>query len=193
VSWLFLLNLTNKGNFMKKLQIGVIGSCSDLNYSKKAEQFAIDLGQEIAKQKYTLVYGAEKDINSLPTIAAKAAIQKGATTLGITYEKGMNLFENSASSVVVATGLIRGGGRETTLMLSCDAVIAIAGGSGTLNEICVAYQANIPVIILKGFGGWSDKLADTFLDERKRYKFKFANTAVEAINIINQMNQFNLN
>jgi uncharacterized protein (TIGR00725 family) len=172
---------------MKKLQIGVIGSCSDLNYSKEAEEFAADLGKKIAKQNYTLVYGAEKDINSLPTIAAKAALEEGATTVGITYEKGMNLFENSASSVVIATGLIRGGGRETTLMLSCDAVIAISGGSGTLNEICVAYQANIPVVVVDIFGGWSKKLANEYLDDRKRYRCISVKSSSEAMNILKSL------
>lgn len=92
------------------------------------------------------------------------------------------LFEESPS-VVIATGLIRGGGRELTLILSCDIVIAISGGSGTLNEISIAYQANIPVITVKGFGGWSDKLSETYLDDRKRYKFISASTPEEAISL----------
>jgi len=168
---------------MRRLQIGVIGSCSDLNYSKATEEFAVNLGKLIAKRKYTLVFGAEKDIDSLPTIAAVAAKNSGGETLGVTYEKGLELFSEKAASVVVAAGLVRGGGRETVLMLSCDAVISLSGGSGTLNEICVAYQANIPVITVKGFGGWSDKLADTYLDDRKRYKFVSATTTKEALDL----------
>ena len=68
-------------------------------------------------------------------------------------------------------------------MLSCDVVVALSGGSGTLNEICVAYQANIPVIVLTGFGGWSDKLANTYLDDRKRYKFLAAKTPATALKL----------
>ncbi len=168
---------------MRRLQIGVIGSCSDLNYSKAAEKFAKELGKLSGKKKYTLVFGAEKDINSLPTVAALAARKAGGETLGVTYEKGLEIFNEEAASTVVTTGLVRGGGRETVLMLSCDAVIALAGGSGTLNEICVAYQANIPVIVVDAFGGWSDKLADEFLDDRKRYKFKCAKTPEGAVNL----------
>ena len=168
---------------MKKLQIGIIGSCGDLVYSEKAEEFARDIGMLIAKNKYVLVYGAEKDINSLPTIAAMSAKKAGGTTVGVTYEKGMNLFQDEASPIVIATGLVRGGGRETALMLSCDVVIAISGGSGTLNEICVAYQANIPVIIAEGFGGWSDKLAGEYLDGRERYKFEKVETPQDALDM----------
>ena len=168
---------------MKKLQIGIIGSCSDLKYSPKAEEFAASLGKLIAKSGNTLIYGAEKDINSLPTIAAKACKDSGGNTVGVTYEKGMELFTNEASSVVIASGLVRGGGRETTLMLSCDVAIAVSGGSGTLNEICVAYQANIPVVAVVGFGGWSEKLANEYLDDRKRYKFKSASSPEEILSL----------
>jgi len=43
------------------------------------------------------------------------------------------------------------------LVLSCNALICI-WGSGTLNEIAIAYQANIPIVDLEGSGGWGDKL-----------------------------------
>ena len=49
----------------RNLQIGIMGSASDLNYSKEAEDFAIELGKLIAQKGYTLVYGAEKDCCSL--------------------------------------------------------------------------------------------------------------------------------
>lgn len=168
---------------MRRLQIGVIGSCSDLNYSDRAEKFVGELGKLVAESGYTLVFGAEKDIDSLPTIAATAARKAGGETVGVTYEKGLDIFKPEAATIVVATGLVRGGGRETTLMLSCDAVIAIAGGSGTLNEICVAYQANIPVVVVDQFGGWSKQLSNTFLDNRKRYEFVVAKTPTEALKL----------
>jgi len=168
---------------MRRLQIGVIGSCSDLNYSDEAEKFADELGKRIAENGYTLVFGAEKDVNSLPTITALAARTAGGETVGVTYDKGLDIFEPEAATVVVSSGLVRGGGRETALMLSCDTVIAIAGGSGTLNEICVAYQANIPVVVVDRFGGWSEQLANAFLDDRKRYRFTTAKTPVEAIKL----------
>ena len=168
---------------MRRLQIGVIGSCSDLHVSQAATRFARELGRLIAREKYTLVFGAEKDIGSLPTIAAASAKRSGGVTLGITYEKGLTLFSEDAASIVVATGLVRGGGRETTLMLSCDAVIAIAGGSGTLNEMCVAYQADVPVVTVSNFGGWSKKLAGTYLDIRKRSLFLAATSPQEALDL----------
>ena len=56
------------------------------------------------------------------------------------------------------------------MVLSCDVIIAISGGSGTLTEIAIAYQAGIPIIVIDKFGGWSEELSNRFIDDRKRLK-----------------------
>ncbi len=71
--------------------------------------------------------------------------------------------------------------RETSLVLSCDVIITINGGSGTLTEMLVAYQAGIPIVALKGSGGWSDKMAGKYFDDRKRIEVKSANSPREAV------------
>ena len=103
-------------------------------------------------------------------------------TVGVTYGKGKHVYEENVD-VIIACGLERGGGRELALVLSCDAIIAISGGSGTLTEIAVAYQANIPIVVLKGTGGWSDKLAGEYLDARKRVLVEAAQTPQEAVDL----------
>jgi uncharacterized protein (TIGR00725 family) len=167
---------------MRKIQIGVMGSCSDLKYSKKIEKFAEEVGFWVAKNGAALIFGAEKDFDSLSTAACRGAKKAKGLTIGVTYGKGLNVIEKSAD-IIIASGLERGGGRELTLVLSCDAIIAISGGSGTLTEIAIAYQANIPVVVLKGTGGWSDKLAGKFLDNRKRIKAKAAKSPKEAVEL----------
>ena len=152
---------------MRKFQIGVMGSCADLQYSKDVENAAEKLGELIAQQDGILFFGAEKDVDSLSTAACRGAKKHGGLTVGITYGKGKDIMEKEAD-IIIPCGLERGGGRELVLVLSCDAIITISGGSGTLTETAIAYQADIPMIALKGFGGWSDKLADTYLDGRER-------------------------
>ena len=83
---------------------------------------------------------------------------------------------------MVNSGLEIGGGREFTLVLSCDVIIAISGGSGTLTEMAIAYQAGIPIIVVNRFGGWAEKLSDKFIDERNRLKCISVETPEEAIN-----------
>ena len=67
--------------------------------------------------------------------------------------------------------------------MSCDAVIALSGGSGTLTEIAIAYQANIPVVVLENTGGWSEKLAGRYLDARKRIKIEAAKDPKSAVEL----------
>ena len=156
-----------------------------MNYSKEAEEIAKKVGAEIANRGYILVYGAEKDCCSLSTIAAKSAKEIEGTTLAVTYGKSKKVWggEKYEPSIVVPSGLGRGGGREFVLALCCDAIIAIGGGSGTLNEIACAYQANIPVVVFSNVPGWAKDLAGTYLDGRERYVFEPVTTAEEAVEL----------
>jgi len=166
-----------------RYQIGVMGSAADLKYTKKVEKAAEKLGKLIARRNGILFFGAEKDSDSLSTAACRGAKKAGGLTIGITYGKDKNIWEKKYADVVIPTGLVRGGGRELVLVLSCDTIITISGGSGTLTELSIAYQANIPMIALTGFGGWSDKLAGSFFDGRKRRLVLKATNPEEAVNM----------
>lgn len=173
---------------MRKYQIGVIGSAADLNYSKDVELTAERIGELIAQKGHITVYGAEKDYDSLSTAAARGAKRFGGLTVGVTYGKGKNIFDKDGNTdVIICSGLERGGGREFVLVNSCDAVVAISGGSGTLNELTVAYQLNIPMVALENCGGWSQKLANQYFDSRKRLLIIGAKSPEEAINKVIQI------
>lgn len=168
---------------MKKLQIGIMGSAADLNYGKDVEKFAKKIGKLVAESDNILVYGAEKDYSSLSTNAAIEASKNGGMTVGITGGSKKEIWGDFRPTVLIPTGLGIGGGREYTLVLSCDVIIAISGGSGTLNEISVAYQAGIPIVVIDKFGGWAAKLANEYLDDRKRLKCLTASTPEEAVEL----------
>jgi hypothetical protein len=165
----------------RKLQIGVRGSAADLNYNKEMEEVAEKVGELIAKSGNTTIYGAEKDYDSLSTSAARGAKKFRGLTVGITYGKTKDIYDKENTDILIASGIERGGGREFVLVNSCDVIITISGGSGTLTETAIAYQMDIPIIAIKGYGGWSDKLADTFIDDRKRRKVILATNAEEAV------------
>ncbi|MDE1870148.1 MAG: TIGR00725 family protein [Candidatus Micrarchaeota archaeon] len=167
---------------MRKFQIGVMGSVIDLNYSQAAEKAAERLGYSIARRGAILFFGAEKDYDSLSTAACRGARRGRGMTVGVTYGKHKNIWQKDAD-IIIPSGLERGGGRELVLTLACDAVIAISGGSGTLTELAIAYQADIPMVALKGFGGWADELAGKYFDGRKRRKVLLAKTPEEAVKI----------
>ena len=166
----------------RRIQIGVMGSASDLKYSTDIERLAFEVGALLAEKDAITVYGAEKDYDSLSTAAARGAKSKGGLTVGVTYGKGKDIWDKEGNTdVLICSGLERGGGREFVLVNSCDAIIIISGGSGTLTEAAIAYQLNIPIVALVGTGGWADKLAETYIDNRQRFKVLPAQTPTEAV------------
>ncbi len=170
---------------MRKLQIGVMGSAADLNYAPEIERLAFEIGKLIAESGNITVYGAEKDYDSLSTAASRGAKSAGGMTVGVTYGKGKDIWDKEGNTdVIVVTGIERGGGREFVLVNSCDAIILVSGGSGTLTEAAIAYQMNIPIIALVGTGGWADKLAGEYIDARNRLKVEPAKTPQEAVVLV---------
>lgn len=167
----------------RKLQLGVMGSAADLKYPGRLEKLAEATGYWVAKKGAALIFGAEKDGDSLSTAACRGAKRAGGLTVGVTYGKGLDIFEKENVDIVIASGLERGGGRELALVLSCDAVIALSGGSGTLTELAIAYQANIPAVVLRNSGGWSDQLAGRYLDGRRRRRIEVAENPQQAVTL----------
>ena len=158
-------------NNQRKLQIGIMGSAADTKYTKELERIAEEAGMYVAKSGNITVYGAEKDYDSLSTAAARGAKKAGGIKVGVTYRKSKKIWDKEGNTdVLICTGMERGGGREFVLVNSCDGIIAVSGGSGTMNEMLVAYQLNIPIVVIKGTGGWADKMAGKYFDSRKRMK-----------------------
>lgn len=166
----------------RMLQLGVVGSMADVHLEPHAKHVAEVVGQEIASAGAVLLYRYEGDSESLPCIAGNSAAKARGDTVAFLWGSGCK-FDGAIPSLRVVTGQQRGGGREFSFIFSCDAVISIGGGSGTLVEITIAYQAGIPVVSLSKSGGWSERLAGRFIDGRKRQIILAAIDAKEAVRI----------
>ena len=77
--------------------------------------------------------------------------------------------------------------RNIIVVLSGDACIAIAGKAGTLSEICFAWIYNRPIVALTNVEGWSSKIANQKLDDRRSDMIYGVKTPQEAIQKINQL------
>jgi len=122
--------------------IGVIGgsSCSD-----ETAKMAWEVGKGIARSGGVLVCGG---LGGVMEWACKGAKEAGGTTVGIL--PGTSRDEaNPYVSIAIPTGL--GLARNTIVVGSCDAVIALPGRSGTLSEIGFAMNRGIPVVCLKSW------------------------------------------
>lgn len=171
----------------RSYQIGVVGSFSEKNLPPQLVEIAEKLGKKIAESGHALIFGVEQDGDSLSTQAAIAARRAGGISIAVAYGSKGEAYNPDSFDYLVWTGSERGGPRESILILSADGVIAMAGGSGTLTEMMIAYMNRRPVVVIKDTGGWSDKLAGQFFDDRKRAKAEPARSPEEAVDMIIDM------
>ncbi len=71
---------------------------------------------------------------------------------------------NPHVDIVIPSGM--GLARNLLLVSTADVVVAIAGGSGTLSELALAWQLGRPVVALTG-AGWAGRLAGEAIDGRR--------------------------
>ena len=107
---------------------------------------AEEVGRELARRRCTLVCGGRGGVMEA---ACRGARAEGGHTIGILPTSdtgGMNRYVEFP----IVTGL--GIARNTIVVLSGSAVIAIDGSYGTLSEIAYALQYGRPVVLL---ASWS--------------------------------------
>ena len=151
-------------NYPNKIKIGVCGGAHE-PYDPELSKQSYIIGQEIAKLGCTIVTGAT---HGYPYESAKGATEAGGVSLGISPADGKTnhgteyKLPYDVFDPIVYTG-VGFQGRNIVIIRSCDAVIFVGGGSGTLNEFTAAFRLGRPLGILKGSGAISDNL-DTIVD-----------------------------
>jgi len=138
---------------VKQTIISVIGAG---DASEKDCKLAEAVGEEIARQGYTLLCGG---MGGVMEASCRGAKTQGGTTIGIL--PGSSKAEgNPYIDYPIVTAM--GQGRNIIVASSCDAIIAIGGGFGTLSEIAFALRLKIPIIGIKTWDVSSDiKKAET--------------------------------
>jgi uncharacterized protein (TIGR00725 family) len=104
------------------------------------------VGRELAERGAVVVSGG---LGGAMEAACRGAKQAGGTTLGILPGPD-RAAANRWVDVAVPTGM--GEARNALVVRAADAVIAVAGGYGTLSEIALALKGGKPVV---GLGGWA--------------------------------------
>ena len=124
----------------RRLQIGVMGGST---CDEAVTQLAFEVGAGIAERGGVLVCGG---YGGVMAAAARGAKGVGGLTVGVLsgVERGES---NPYIDIEIITGLRDA--RNAINALSCDVMIAIAGGVGTLSEIALALNAKRPVVGLR--------------------------------------------
>ena len=167
---------------MNALQIGIIGSAGPEEYPFERPANAMfataeELGKVLAQRKCIVVTGGKGGIMEAAARGAKA--YDGTTVAESAGDKRGQSNPFIDIEIVTYDLGFRG---PSQLVGMCDGLIALGGGAGTLQELCVAYRMRKPTVLLTGCGGWVDRLAALpWLDERQLMRFEQATTAQDAV------------
>ncbi len=177
---------------MKKLQIGVMGpAISEYPKNKvikrKIENTARELGRLLASKKVTVFTGG---MDGVMEATLRGAKEKNGLTIGVPGRK--RGISNKFVDVEILTDIEIGSFLFAGL-LSCDSLIFIPGGAGTLAELCIAYRNKKPIVIMKGFDKYYDSLINNYLDNSKLVKIYGASNPKEAVSLALKMTKNYLN
>ena len=166
---------------MKKI-VAVIGNANIDNDIEKQE-FAFEIGKLVIDNGYILATGGLGGVMEYASKGAKNSENYTENSIiGILPDYHTDNV-NQFIDIAFPTGL--GLGRNLILISLSNAIIAIGGGSGTLNEISAAWQMNKLIVAIKT-EGWSENLCGKALDKRRDDIIFCAETASQAIEIINE-------
>lgn len=165
---------TAQSNYKRLVQVLVIGSDGD-HCAESTYEAAKEVGAQIASKSAITVTGG---LGGVMEAACRGAKEKGGTVVGIIPHEDMS-YANPFCDIIIPTGI--GFARNFITAYSADTCIVVGGGAGTFIEACVAYQKGKPIVALTGSGGTADKIAETFLDDRKTVKVMGASTPREAV------------
>ncbi len=134
-------------------KVAVIGYAGDIDKPpvSHVSDIALRLGNALGKEKYVVLTGGRDGVMHL---VSKGAAEEGAIVLGITpYASG----GITPYAIEISTGLDMAM-RSGVLLNSADAVVSIGGAAGTSIEIFMAYSYRKPLILMRGTGGWTDRI-----------------------------------
>jgi len=141
------------------LRIAVIGYSGPIDKDpvKSLEEICVQTGRVLAQKDHTIITGGRDGVMEL---VARGAKEASGTIIGV-LPKGAR--GNPYNTINLDTGqdyLVR----SLVLIHAADMVISIGGEVGTLFEIVTSYAYQKPVILFRGTGGWTDRIAPTLID-----------------------------
>jgi uncharacterized protein (TIGR00725 family) len=122
-----------------------IAVCGPDPASPEVAAQAEQIGRLLAKEGAVLVCGG---LGGVMEAAARGVETEGGTSIGLLPDSDRRR-ANRHLSLSIPTGI--GEMRNSLVVRAADAVIAVAGGFGTLSEIAFALKTDTPVV---GLGTW---------------------------------------
>jgi len=165
---------------MRKPLIAVVGH--GLHAKNEHLRVAEEVGREIAKRNGIVVCGGH-NFGIMDSVARGVNSENGIS-IGIIPED--NLSKTSKFiDIPIVTGI--GLARNQIIALSCDVMIVIGGGVGSLTEVAYAYRYSKPIIVIKNLSSIAEEYVGKYMDEKKSVKIVGANNAKEAVELAFKM------
>jgi uncharacterized protein (TIGR00725 family) len=143
---------------------------------------AYEVGKRIAEAGAVLVSGGTGGVMEASCQGAREA---GGLTVGFLPYADKNQ-ANPYVDIVFPTGM--GTIRNILTARCCDAVVMVGGGVGTLNEVTIAVDSGVPVVVIEGTSGWADRLRSalvdgTWMDDRRVVAVSFRSDPASAVEL----------
>ena len=158
--------------------VSVIGA-SEIN--KDIEKKTFEIGRLLAQNKFIVACGG---LSGVMEAVCKGVKEENGLTIGIIPYKEKSL-ANKYVDIVIPCPFSQA--RNIVVVLSGDACLAISGKAGTLSEICFAWIYQKPIVALSSVKGWSSKIANQKLDDRRYDKIYGVETPQEAISKLKEL------
>jgi uncharacterized protein (TIGR00725 family) len=166
----------------RKPIIAVIGN---REASAAAVDAAEELGEALINAGYRLVSGGFSGVMEGVSRGARRAWRHQDGDILAILPGADPEAANPHVDIVLPSRL--GYARNTLVVSTAAAVIAIGGGAGTLSEIAYAWQFDKPIIALGDAPGWALRLAGERLDPRRDDTILHASTASAAVRLLRRL------
>lgn len=139
---------------------------------------AEEVGREMAKKGGVVLCGGHSF--GIMNAVAKGAQRENGMTIGIIPEDDLSKTSKYVD-VPIITGISFA--RNQIIALSCDVMIVIGGGVGSLTETAYAYRFSKPVIVIEKLKSIVEPYIGKYMDEKKTVKILGAKNAKEAVEL----------
>jgi len=172
---------------MSKKWIIAIGASSDRYPKPTAVEKARKFAEHLADYRDEVILASGGD-GGLMKVACEVFVKRGGTTIGIIPVEDEFIDEahprySPYNTIAIYSGVTYQM-RSIPIARSCQAMVILGGGAGTMIEAFLAYLYRKPLIIVTGTGYPSDKLKELceegYLDHRRIIRAHFVEDAAEA-------------
>ena len=160
---------------------GVVSVLGASEIDKEIEAIAFEMGRLLAQNEFIVACGG---LSGVMEAVCRGAKEENGLTIGIIPHTKKSM-ANKYVDIVIPCPFSQA--RNIVVVLSGDVCLAISGKAGTLSEICFAWIYEKPILALSSVEGWSSKIANQKLDDRRQDVIYGVETPQEAIKKIKEL------